>query len=305
MEEKVRNILTQPLMVHFRPGPGNRKYRYVEGRDVISRLNTAFEHEWSSRVISTDKVDNQIIVLIELEANNIVHHGYGGSEVALYTAGPKQGTPVDISNSYKAAFTNALKKAAEQFGIGLVSEDEVSESPQQPSVDAVTSPTQKTIESSVTVSTSPIIDPATHDAVETIRKQIQDMLAGKTPMSEEIKKTVEALENATENTAVAATKPKEWKPLASTFKEQTNGYDPEKSRVSEVSTPFKASGNGDEMINDIQLHAIEGLARMKKLDARSLITKAIPGTSKIKYDDLTKNEARAVILTLNNTDTTK
>lgn len=126
MNRKTREMLSKAMTVHKKPGAGGRQFDYIKGEDVIARLNEAFEHDWSSKVIShwvTDDKIKQVLVLVEVTAGGASHQGFGGAEIAVYTSGHRQGEPVDTSNSMKGALTNALKNAAKQFGIGLVSDE--------------------------------------------------------------------------------------------------------------------------------------------------------------------------------------
>ena len=283
MDQKTIDILTQPVEVHYKPGPGGKKYRYVEGKDVISRLNEAFLHNWSSKVKEVYERDNQIIVLVELEANGVCHQGFGGSEIALYASGAKQGKPVDISNSYKGALTNAMKKAAEQFGIGLTAENEGNSNNRSSKVqDTPFGNRPAVVSNSVVVSAKP------STPNETNPKEIENMLLGKSPMTNDVKAALEKMGALPKLPVGSAAQPQS-KTLAQSFKDSG----------AEQTSPFKPSGNGDEMINDIQLNAIEGLAKLKKVSSNELITKALPGSNKTEYSKLTKDEAKKVILALN------
>ena len=124
LPEEVRNILNKPLTTHKRKGPGG-SYSYHKGSDVIRRLNQAFGHSWSSERVEASIIEDQVLLLVNLtvytEGDTIIHHGYGSAPIARRTSDNKV---IDIGNAYKSAFTNALKKAAEQFGIGLGEEED-------------------------------------------------------------------------------------------------------------------------------------------------------------------------------------
>jgi hypothetical protein len=117
--EEIKKTLQEELKVHTRRGAGST-YNYFKGEDVIKQLNKAFGHCWSSEVISADEVHGQILiqasVSVFVEGDVVVHHGYGSSIIAR---AKKDNAVIDIGNSYKSAYTSAIKKAAEQFGIGL------------------------------------------------------------------------------------------------------------------------------------------------------------------------------------------
>lgn len=125
LPENIISILQEPLPVHQRKGPGGT-YKYVKGEDVVKQLNKAFGHSWSSKALFYQEQHKQILVLVELSVvyNNdfIVHQAFGSSPIARHNKG--DGDVVDIGNSYKSAFTTALKKAAEQLGVGKSDEEE-------------------------------------------------------------------------------------------------------------------------------------------------------------------------------------
>ena len=136
MDKQTRDGLSKAMVEYKKPGAGGRQFSYIKGEDVVGRLNSVFKNEWHSCVVDSFMMGEevrQVIVLVELSAGGVRHQGYGGAEVAVYTGGHKQGLPVDISNSYKSAFTNGLKSCAKQFGIGLVTgETEPGEGPSAP-----------------------------------------------------------------------------------------------------------------------------------------------------------------------------
>lgn len=120
---EVQNSLKETLKVYWRQGQGGT-YPYVKGEDVIKQLNVAFGHAWSSRAVESVRIEDQVLVLVEVSATvdgtTYYHQGYGSAKIAS-----KGGQALDIGNSYKSAFTTALKKAAEQFGVS--GEEEQSE----------------------------------------------------------------------------------------------------------------------------------------------------------------------------------
>lgn len=313
MKKEAIEVLTSPVKVYYKPGPGSMKYKYVKGEDVIARLNTAFEHEWSSTVEHVYEKGNQIIVLISLHAGGVIHQGFGGAEIALHTKGPKQGQPVDISNNYKAAFTNALKKAAEQFGIGLEAEDAVElpeASPAAPEAPVVPSPAptptgspippgwpaeaSQPVSGSTVITNAPSESSAAVSATDDPMAQLASMM-GNMDMSK-VQAELSKLAAAQASGVPAPEAPKQ--SLAESF--ANSGYDPNEARQPEKASPFTPSGNGEEKINDIQLNALGGLAKMKKVTPEQAIASALPGAGKTSFDQLTRNEAKDVIQSLNN-----
>ncbi len=117
-------ILKENLPVYHRAGQGGT-FPYVKGEDVIKQLNKAFGHAWSSHVVKHEELHGQILVQVMVSVNDeaghqVSHSGFGSARIPK----TRDGEILEIGNAYKSAFTNALKKAAEQFGVGLQAEDD-------------------------------------------------------------------------------------------------------------------------------------------------------------------------------------
>ncbi len=119
----ITDILKENLPLYHRAGQGGT-FPYVKGEDVIKQLNKAFGHAWSSHVIKHEEIHGQILVQVMvsvvLDNHQVSHCGFGSARIPK----TRDGEILEIGNAYKSAFTNALKKAAEQFGVGLQGEDE-------------------------------------------------------------------------------------------------------------------------------------------------------------------------------------
>lgn len=98
---------------------------YLPVSEVINRLNKVLGPEsWSFTVISIerDQYDNDEIIAhinlsIDFGDGKIVNkHGIGGKSVKRAKS---TGKPIDLGNDFKGAVSDALKKAAQQLGVGL------------------------------------------------------------------------------------------------------------------------------------------------------------------------------------------
>lgn len=97
---------------------------YLPVSEVINRLNRVIGVDnWSFEIISVtrDTIDqDEIIAHVSLTATignkTVVKHGFGGISVKR---SKKDGRPVDLGNDFKGAVSDALKKAAQNLGIGL------------------------------------------------------------------------------------------------------------------------------------------------------------------------------------------
>jgi len=104
-----KELLTQPFPDHeirHRPGPGGKSLSYVSGASITQRLNQAFDHQWSFDIIKSWDDGTTVFVQGELEAEGIKKVNIGTAESSK-------------PDALKSATTDALKRCALLFGIGL------------------------------------------------------------------------------------------------------------------------------------------------------------------------------------------
>lgn len=102
---------------------GGVRLTYLPVAEIITRLNNVFGVcGWSSQILrcERDQFDRDFVIAhVRLEANVgsiiVAHEGFGGQKIKR----TKSGDPVDLGDEFKGAVSDALKKAAQQFGIGL------------------------------------------------------------------------------------------------------------------------------------------------------------------------------------------
>jgi hypothetical protein len=103
---------------------GGTALTYIPVSEVITRLNRTFGVKgWSSEIIKCerDALDPDFIVAhVRLTINNdwapmVQKDGFGGQKIKRM----KSGEIVDLGDEFKGAVSDALKKAAQQFGIAL------------------------------------------------------------------------------------------------------------------------------------------------------------------------------------------
>ena len=98
--------------------------RFIPVSEVINRLNKVLGVDsWSSEVLrlerdshETDEIIAHVSITADIAGKRVVKHGVGGTSIKRVKS---TGKPVDLGNSFKMAVSDALKKAAQQFGIGL------------------------------------------------------------------------------------------------------------------------------------------------------------------------------------------
>jgi hypothetical protein len=104
---------------------GGASLTYIPVSEVITRLNKVFGVDgWSSEIISCgrDEIDpdfivakTRLIVFFEKGGMPIIKDGVGGQKIKR----TKAGEIVDLGDEMKGAVSDALKKAAQQLGVGL------------------------------------------------------------------------------------------------------------------------------------------------------------------------------------------
>jgi hypothetical protein len=116
-----RQILEQPFgpeQIKQREGNFGKMLDYIEGHEVIQRLNDAFDSEWSFTITKHEIMQetDEVIVIGQLNAGGIVKSQFGSSRI---TRAKETGDIISLADDLKAAATDALKKAATLLGVGL------------------------------------------------------------------------------------------------------------------------------------------------------------------------------------------
>lgn len=138
--KKAKDVVTRPIpdqLIKQRPGSGGKSLSYLSGNTVVDLLNEAFGYLWSWEQLeqwvqpSIDKfnpkydkkpvpqgpvahVKGKLTVYLpqkDGQVFSIVKTGYGSKAI--------MGSQSDQESIFKAAGTDALKKAASLLGIGL------------------------------------------------------------------------------------------------------------------------------------------------------------------------------------------
>lgn len=114
-----RTLLEQPFsaeQVRQRAGNFGKTLDYIEGHAVVQRLNDAFDGQWSFEIVKHEVLDNEVIVQGRLTAEGISKVQFGSSQV---TRNKDTKEVISLADDLKSAATDALKKAATLFGVGL------------------------------------------------------------------------------------------------------------------------------------------------------------------------------------------
>jgi len=103
-------------LIKTRKGRSGISLSYVETQEYIKRLNTVFDYNWSFEIEEGKVESGFIIVRGRLTAEGISKTQYGSSQITL---SKDTGEVISIGDDYKSAASDALKKTASLFGIGL------------------------------------------------------------------------------------------------------------------------------------------------------------------------------------------
>ena len=108
-----------PAQIKQREGRKGKMLDYLECHTIITRLNEAFNGAWSFEVVDYKSMEGEVIVHGKLSAGGQVKQQFGSNAIDRFATGENAGKPVSIGDDLKAAASDALKKCATLFGIGL------------------------------------------------------------------------------------------------------------------------------------------------------------------------------------------
>jgi len=133
MEPKIRTALSAPFaddLVKRRRGSFGREISYVEGNAIIARLNDVFENSWNFSVVEHHELSTgEVLVLGRLTVLGVVKEAFGRGMPAI---SKETGEVLSAADAYKAAATDALKKAATLLGVALnLYADDPAEQPEE------------------------------------------------------------------------------------------------------------------------------------------------------------------------------
>ena len=113
------DVLGRPFsrdQIRQREGRSGKMLDYVEAHAVIDRLNEAFDGEWSFRIKTYWKEDEEVVVMGILSACGQEKQQFGCSQI---TRRKQDGQYASIGDDLKAAASDALKKCATAIGVAL------------------------------------------------------------------------------------------------------------------------------------------------------------------------------------------
>ena len=108
----------EPSQIKQRQGNFGHILDYVEGHVVTSRLNEAFDGNWTFEIVKYRilKDTDEVLVLGKLTAEGVTKMAFGSKEIER---SKDTKAIISLGDDLKAASTDALKKAASLLGVGL------------------------------------------------------------------------------------------------------------------------------------------------------------------------------------------
>lgn len=134
MNKEVLEELERPFNLKARKGVGGKIFKYVPSEDIVNRMNKVFEGEWSTEVVSSEIIEDNVLVCVRVhvkdhQENTIYYHdGYASHPISRYTGGDNKGKIIDVGNSYRSAVSKAIKTACTRWGVALYLEENESSS---------------------------------------------------------------------------------------------------------------------------------------------------------------------------------
>ena len=121
LEQAVSNLVrgkTPKSAVMKRQARGGMSVDYVPGWYMVDQLNALFNYKWDFDIVEQGIFNNKQVwvkgkLIAHTSQGDIVKMAFGGSDIKT----SKDGTVIDIGDDFKAAATDAMKKAATLFGI--------------------------------------------------------------------------------------------------------------------------------------------------------------------------------------------
>jgi hypothetical protein len=104
------------VAIKRRKGTFGKILDYAETPTVIQRLNDVLEGEWSFTIVNHSIEAEEVIVQGELKISGEAHQQFGGSQITRKT---DTGEIISLADDLKSAASDALKKCASSFGVGL------------------------------------------------------------------------------------------------------------------------------------------------------------------------------------------
>lgn len=113
--------LSEPFAETFKDTRGGVELEYITGEQVISRLNEVLGvFGWDFEILENKSVEDEIVVLGQLSVRHgnrvVIRQQFGSQKIKRRRDG---GGLLDAGFDAKGASTDALKKCASLFGVGL------------------------------------------------------------------------------------------------------------------------------------------------------------------------------------------
>ncbi len=124
MEKKIRDLLEKDFpekMIKKRRGRTGGSIAYVGSPAFIQKLNDGFNGDWSFEIAEWKELHGEAVVLARITGpDGITKEQFGNSTISVYgEKHARAGEVISFGDDLKAAASDALKKCATLFGVGL------------------------------------------------------------------------------------------------------------------------------------------------------------------------------------------
>ena len=160
MHEDILKELYKTFDLKSRQGLGGKMFKFVPTSDIVDRMTKTFKGEWSTELISSEVIEDQILILVRVHIRNEgqahFHDGYASQLIARHTRGTNAGKIIDLGNSYKSAMSKAIKTAVAKWGAGLYLEGEESGDTMQYPITNTPTPVGAATSADIPITTAPM-----------------------------------------------------------------------------------------------------------------------------------------------------
>lgn len=124
MEKKVRDLLEEDFpesMIKQRRGRAGESLAYVGSPAFVQKLNDSFDSDWSFEIVEWKELHGEAVVLARITGpDGITKEQFGNSTISVYgTKHARAGEIISFGDDLKAAASDAMKKCATLYGVGL------------------------------------------------------------------------------------------------------------------------------------------------------------------------------------------
>jgi hypothetical protein len=322
MKQEIIDQLYAEFNLKERKGQGNQMFKYITNEDITDRMNRTFAGNWSTEVMSSEIIDDQVLVRVRVMIKDpnsdeyFFHEGFGGQQIMRFASGANTGKIIDVSNNYKSALSKAIVSACARWGVGLFKDyttqpdnDQMDEPiipalPRIPSVAMGSSADLPKVASSVPTGAVMALPPGVvipkGEPKETVpqQKDLDALIAAAIlPPPTAAPKAAETKPMVTPNITIPSNFVNQAPPIAAAVAPPNFSLPPTVAAPKAVPADLPFSGieqAGNGKISDVQKAALNAILSIRKIAYSDLaleafanvgITRSIPTADDLSYED--------------------